>query len=144
MAVATIEISQETVKTDKGAVKLTITAAGTNITSAVFAIEVLPRSSDSLDPLYRFSHVCSPSELVEFPDYEPEDECYFRTDCIEMIFDTVDIAIRTNLVTLSDDAKYEDKTMIDYSSGEITTTESRELMKFINEKYYFCISSVVC
>lgn len=92
MAVATIEISQETVKTDKGAVKLTITATGTNITSAVFAIEVLPRSTDTLDPIYRFSHVCSPSELVEFPDYEPEDECYFRTDCIEMIFDTAVLA----------------------------------------------------
>ena len=92
MAVATIEISQETVKTDKGAVKLTITAVGTNITSAVFAIEIIPRSSDSLDPIYRFSHVCSPSELVEFPDYEPEDECYFRTDCIEMIFDTAVLA----------------------------------------------------
>lgn len=93
MAVATIEISQETVKTDKGAVKLTITAVGTNITSAVFAIEVLPRSTDNLDPIYRFSHVCSPSELVEFPDYEPmNDTCYFRTDCIEMIFDTAVLA----------------------------------------------------
>ena len=95
MAVATIEVSQQTVKTNKGAVKLTITAVGTNITSAVFAIEVIPRSSDTLDPLYRFSHVCSPSELVEFPDYEPEDECYFRTNCIEMIFDTGVLAAQT-------------------------------------------------
>ena len=93
MAIATIEISQETVKTDKGAVKLTITAVGTNVTSAVFAIEIIPRSSDSLDPIYRFSHVCSPSELVEFPDYEPTyDTCYFSTDCIEMIFDTAVLA----------------------------------------------------
>ena len=45
-----------------------------------------------------------------------------------------DIALRTNLVTLSDDKNYADKTMIDYSSGEITTAESRELMKYINEK----------
>ena len=45
-----------------------------------------------------------------------------------------DIALRTNLVTLSNDKNYEDKTMIDYSSGEITTPESRELMKYINEK----------
>ena len=37
-----------------------------------------------------------------------------------------DIALRTNLVTLSDDKNYADKTMIDYSSGEITTNESRE------------------
>lgn len=95
MATASIQLSQTTVTTNKGAVKMTITAVGTNITSAVFAIEVLPRSSDSLDPIYRFSHVCSVSELVEFPDYEPEDECYFRTDSIEMVFDIASLAERT-------------------------------------------------
>ncbi|MBR0277937.1 MAG: phosphoglycerate mutase, partial [Clostridia bacterium] len=45
-----------------------------------------------------------------------------------------DTTFRTNLVTLSDDPIYEDKKMIDYSSGEITTAESRELMKTIDEK----------
>lgn len=74
---------------------MTITAVGTNIASAVFAIEVLPRSSDSLDPIYRFSHVCSVAELVEFPDYEPGDACYFRTDSIEMVFDIASLAERT-------------------------------------------------
>lgn len=95
MATASIYISKDMTTTNKGAVKLTITATGENITSAIFAIEVLPRSSDELDPIYRFSHVCSPVELVEFPDYEPEDECYFRTDCIEMIFDTATLADKT-------------------------------------------------
>ena len=42
-----------------------------------------------------------------------------------------DMAFRCNLVTLSDEAHYEDKTMVDYSSGEITTEEARELMKAI-------------
>lgn len=92
MAVATINISQETTTSSKGAVKIKIKAVGDNITSAVFAIEVFPRSADSLAPLYRFSHVCSPSELVEFPDYEPDGACYFRTDEIEMIFDTAKMA----------------------------------------------------
>ena len=44
------------------------------------------------------------------------------------------IAIRCNLVTLSDDEQYENKTMIDYSSGEISTEESRELIKYLAEK----------
>lgn len=44
-----------------------------------------------------------------------------------------DTTFRTNIVTLSDEAVYEDKTMIDYSSGEITTAEARELMKAIDE-----------
>ncbi len=42
-----------------------------------------------------------------------------------------DVTFRTNLVTLSDEENYEDKTMIDYSSGEITTEEAAELMKAI-------------
>lgn len=45
-----------------------------------------------------------------------------------------DTSFRTNLVTLSDEKEYENKKMLDYSSGEITTAESRELMKFIDEK----------
>ena len=44
-----------------------------------------------------------------------------------------DIAIRCNLVTLSDEENYEDTTMVDYSSDEITTAESRELIKFLDE-----------
>lgn len=40
-----------------------------------------------------------------------------------------DIALRCNLVTLSDTEEYADATMLDYSSGEITTEESSELVK---------------
>ena len=42
-----------------------------------------------------------------------------------------DIALRCNLVTLSDTAEYSDASMIDYSSGEITTAEAQELMTAI-------------
>ncbi len=42
-----------------------------------------------------------------------------------------DVTFRTNLVTLSDEENYEDKTMLDYSSGEITTAEASELMKAV-------------
>ena len=35
-----------------------------------------------------------------------------------------DVTFRTNLVTLSDEANYEDKTMLDYSAGEISTEEA--------------------
>lgn len=47
-----------------------------------------------------------------------------------------DVTFRTNLVTLSDEENYEDKTMLDYSAGEITTEEARELMKTINEELH--------
>jgi 2,3-bisphosphoglycerate-independent phosphoglycerate mutase len=42
-----------------------------------------------------------------------------------------DIAVRANLVTLSDASSYEDKVMLDYSAGEITTAESRQLINFL-------------
>lgn len=45
-----------------------------------------------------------------------------------------DIAIRCNLVTLSDENIYEDTSMVDYSSDEITTEESTQLIKYIDEK----------
>lgn len=45
-----------------------------------------------------------------------------------------DRTFRCNTVTLSEEEDYENKTMIDYSAGEITTAESSELIRFIQEK----------
>lgn len=42
-----------------------------------------------------------------------------------------DITFRCNIVTLSDEENYEDKTMVDYSSGEISTEEAAELIKAV-------------
>ncbi len=44
-----------------------------------------------------------------------------------------DTTFRTNVVTLSDEENYEDKTMVDYSSDEITTEESTQLIKAVND-----------
>ncbi len=46
-----------------------------------------------------------------------------------------DVALRCNLVTLSDEPAYEDKTMVDYSSGEISTEEARELIEFLAKEF---------
>lgn len=45
-----------------------------------------------------------------------------------------DVAFRCNLVTLSDNGQYEEKTMVDYSADEITTPESGVLIREINER----------
>ena len=45
-----------------------------------------------------------------------------------------DVTFRCNLVTLSDEENYEDKTMLDYSSGEISTEEAAELIKAVAER----------
>lgn len=44
-----------------------------------------------------------------------------------------DTTFRTNLVTVSEEENYADKRMIDYSSDEISTEESRQLMKAVDE-----------
>ncbi len=45
-----------------------------------------------------------------------------------------DVTARANLVTLSNEEVYEDKTMIDYSAGEITTAEAKVLIDYLAEK----------
>lgn len=44
-----------------------------------------------------------------------------------------DVAFRCNVVTLSDEPDYEDKTMVDYSAGEISTAEAAELIKAVED-----------
>ncbi|MDE5942695.1 MAG: cofactor-independent phosphoglycerate mutase [Clostridia bacterium] len=39
-----------------------------------------------------------------------------------------DVTLRCNFVTLSDEEKFEDKTMLDYSAGDITTAEAQQLL----------------
>ena len=45
-----------------------------------------------------------------------------------------DVAFRCNLVTLSDEPVYADKTLIDYSSDEITTQEAAILLHEVNSR----------
>ena len=44
-----------------------------------------------------------------------------------------DTSYRANLVSLSGEGEYEDRIMLDYSSGEITTAESAEIIKTLAE-----------
>jgi 2,3-bisphosphoglycerate-independent phosphoglycerate mutase len=46
-----------------------------------------------------------------------------------------DVALRCNLVTLSEEKNYEDKVMLDYSSDEITTEEARILIEEVNSRF---------
>lgn len=46
-----------------------------------------------------------------------------------------DVSFRCNLVTLSDEPCYEDKTMVDYCAGDISTAEAAELIKTLKEHF---------
>lgn len=47
---------------------------------------------------------------------------------------STDVALRCNIVTLSGDENYEDKTMVDYCAGDISTEEAIEIIKTVEEK----------
>lgn len=67
--------------------------------------------------------------------YDPH-ECYTGRSPLEAasigieLKDT-DVTARANLVTLSTEKNYADKTMIDYSAGEISTNEAKELIEYL-------------
>ncbi len=70
--------------------------------------------------------------------YNPK-ECYTGRSSLEaasigISLKDTDVTARANLVTLSDEEVFEDKTMIDYSAGEISTEDAKELIKTLAEK----------
>lgn len=72
--------------------------------------------------------------------YNPVD-CYTGRSPLEAVsigieMSDTDVAFRCNLVTLSDEPDYTDKTMVDYSSGEITTAEAAELIKAVDAAFH--------
>lgn len=46
-----------------------------------------------------------------------------------------DVTLRCNLVTLSDEENYGDKTMVDYCAGDISTEEAAEIIKTVEEVF---------
>lgn len=47
---------------------------------------------------------------------------------------STDVTFRCNLVTLSDEAEYSDKTMVDYCADDISSAEAKILIEYIEEK----------
>ena len=71
--------------------------------------------------------------------YDPL-KCYTGRSPLEAVsigiqMEDTDVAFRCNLVTLSDEAEYAEKTMVDYSSGETTTAEAAELIRAVDAAF---------
>ncbi len=71
--------------------------------------------------------------------YDPS-ECYTGRSPLEaasigIALTDTDVTLRCNLVTLSDEENYEDKTMIDYSAGDISSAEAAEIIKSVQEAF---------
>lgn len=70
--------------------------------------------------------------------YDPE-KYYFGRSPLEALsigvnLKNTDVTFRVNLITVSDEACYEEKRILDYSAGEITTEEAQILIQTIEEK----------
>ena len=71
--------------------------------------------------------------------YNPKD-CYTGRSPLEAVSIGIDLAatdvtLRCNLVTLTDEEAYEDRRMLDYSAGEISTQEARELIAYLKKHF---------
>ncbi len=82
--------------------------------------------------------------------YDPK-ECYTGRSPLEAAsigidLKNTDVTARANLVTLSDEENYRDKTMLDYSAGEISTAEAKILIDYlakeINDDVYTLYSGI--
>ena len=70
--------------------------------------------------------------------YDPQ-LCYTSRSPLEaasigIALKDTDVTLRCNIVTLSDEEKYEDKRMVDYCAGDISTEEAHEIIKTVQEK----------
>ncbi len=70
--------------------------------------------------------------------YNPK-ECYtgrssLEAESIGIKLKDTDVTLRANLVTLSEEENYADKTIIDYSAGEISTAEAKELIEYLKKE----------
>lgn len=71
--------------------------------------------------------------------YNPH-QCYTGRSPLEAVsigvdMKDTDIIFRCNLVTLSDEESYCDKTMVDYSAGDISTADATEIIKSVQEHF---------
>ena len=71
--------------------------------------------------------------------YDPR-ECYTGRSPLEAASIGIDlkdsdVTLRCNLVTLSDDEPYENKTMVDYCAGDISSEEAAKIIKTVDEHF---------
>lgn len=71
--------------------------------------------------------------------YDPM-ECYTGRSPLEAAsigidMKDTDVMLRCNLVTLSEEENYCDKTMVDYCAGDISTEEAAEIIKSVDEHF---------
>jgi len=67
-------------------------------------------------------------------------DCYSGRSPLEAVsiginLKDTDVTMRCNLVTVSDEDNYQDKKMLDYSAGEISSAEAKELIEYLKKHF---------
>lgn len=99
--------------------------------ASISEIGLVKTVADSLKP---GSDVANLSVLGYDPSVYYSGRSPLEAGSIGIDMKPTNVSFRCNLVTLSVDEKYENKTMIDYCSGDISSEEAAELIAFIQEK----------
>lgn len=107
--------------------------------AAVSRVGLVKTVSDELKP---GSDVANLSVLGYDPAIYYSGRSPLEAGSIGIDMKPTDVSLRTNLVTLSDEPDYEDKTMVDYCADDISTAEGAQLIDYIqqhlgNEQFSF-------
>ncbi len=86
------------------------------------------------DGLKPGSDVANLSILGYNPDIYYSGRSPLEAGSIGIDMKPTDVSFRCNLVTLSDEEKYEDKTILDYCADDISTEEAKILIDYLAEK----------
>lgn len=87
------------------------------------------------DGLKPGSDVCNLSVMGYNPSVYYTGRSSIEAVSMGIKLDSTDVTYRCNLVTLSDEPNLCDKTMIDYSAGEISTAEAKELISALKKEF---------
>lgn len=87
------------------------------------------------DHLKPGSDVANLSVLGYDPDIYYSGRSPLEAGSIGIDMKETDVSFRCNLVTLSDEENYQDKTMVDYCSDDISTEEATILIEFLAEHF---------
>lgn len=87
------------------------------------------------DHLKPGSDVANLSVLGYDPDVYYSGRSPLEAGSIGIDMKPTDVSFRCNLVTLSDEENYEDKTILDYCADDISTEEAKELINFLAQHF---------
>ncbi len=103
------------------ALRIRCTAEG--MTPAVFAIQKDSKQGTQTEATSRFSHICSLSQLEEYPENDPGSGWYYRVSDITLIFDSETLCSTTRNLIISDVKYLVQAARAAYDSSDSSDTE---------------------